>query len=541
MVPTTAPGVSCYLMVCASDVYWGDNVDPEGDFAIDVAAAGMQTTTMGPSRYRSWYDSPLLAYSNWSYWHLDDFEDGLLNVPGVTASVPAPYVGAPYGPAYDADSVDADDGLIDGLGRQGRSFFAGGWNVTFTFDVVALGRLPTHVGVVFTDGTDATTFRAYDQNGVQIASIGPVSLADNTYNGTTADDYFLGVVHYAGVHRVYIGSPGGGIEVDHLQYGDGPTAIARTVPFDAFGSALFAEASFSTPLLYFPPSSTCNAVNAGASWQLSSSPQLYDAWSPMGNHWNDNYIAWTFHGGSRSVHAMQLLNNYDPALAAINGPHYLLHFSLDYTTDPSPSLQSSTWLPLSGLSASVGGATIAGNEVTYPSVGYPNLSDLRVYFQPTNATAVRLHSYPNGGSNLNYVLTEVAFAATVPGLQLAGASSPGCTGPVRLTTNGPPSLGDASFAWQCANAPASGFGALLLSLFPLQQAIPIQGVNIYVQPFNVVSLLTLVTDWGTAATPFSLPGNPAYLGIGISGQYLWFDPCGSQGLTASNAGRIVLQ
>lgn len=73
-----------------------------------------------------------------SYFRLEDFEDALLNVPGVT-----PSAGAPFGPGSITDSVDADDGVIDGLGTGGNSFFSGsgGAGINFAFDAAALGAL----------------------------------------------------------------------------------------------------------------------------------------------------------------------------------------------------------------------------------------------------------------------------------------------------------------------------------------------------------------------------------------------------------------
>lgn len=73
-------------------------------------------------------------------------EGGLL---GVTASA-----GAPLAPGGVTDSVESDDGAVDGSGAAGRSFFSDGGSagVTLTFSPVAIGFAPTRVGVVWTDG-----------------------------------------------------------------------------------------------------------------------------------------------------------------------------------------------------------------------------------------------------------------------------------------------------------------------------------------------------------------------------------------------------
>jgi hypothetical protein len=186
-----------------------------------VASAAFAGSTSGPTGYTSFNDSPLkgLDFSG-GYFHLEDFEDNLLNVPGVTAST-----GAPNGPSGITDSVDADDGAIDGSGLQGHSFFSGGGSggITFTFDQAALGSLPTHAGIVWTDGEGTVTFDAFDENGVSLGQIGPVSdpgvFPNNTITGETGEDRFFGAQNDNGISKIFISNSAGGIEVDHLQFG----------------------------------------------------------------------------------------------------------------------------------------------------------------------------------------------------------------------------------------------------------------------------------------------------------------------------------
>src|SRR5262245_36420682 len=80
-----------------------------------VAPAGAQTY-LGPKPYLSRADSPLLLTKP----ALEDMEDDSFNLLGVSASN-----GAVYGPAGNCDSVDGDDGSIDGSGTAGHSFFYG--------------------------------------------------------------------------------------------------------------------------------------------------------------------------------------------------------------------------------------------------------------------------------------------------------------------------------------------------------------------------------------------------------------------------------
>ena len=93
-------------------------------------------------------DSPFSSTS-FADFQLETFEDGLLNTSGVTASG-----GFPIGWDMFGDSVDIEDGSVDGTGSQSGHFFYSAFTqyaFTFTFDGAALGSLPTQAGVVSTD------------------------------------------------------------------------------------------------------------------------------------------------------------------------------------------------------------------------------------------------------------------------------------------------------------------------------------------------------------------------------------------------------
>src|SRR6266545_5675732 len=94
-------------------------------------------------------DSPFKSIVFSSYFYLETFEDHLLNVPGVSASAGG-VTSVVFGPSIH-DSVDADDGVIDGSGLRGDDYFSGdgGTGVTFSFDAQTLGSLPTRAGVVW--------------------------------------------------------------------------------------------------------------------------------------------------------------------------------------------------------------------------------------------------------------------------------------------------------------------------------------------------------------------------------------------------------
>ena len=175
-------------------------------------------TFLGPTPYLSSADSPFLVGITGGNVYLDDFECGVLSVPGVT-----PSAGTVIPPGFEGaiDSVDADDGAIDGSGLGGHSLFSGdgATGITFTFSQPTLGTFPTQVGIVWTDGNGTTTFEAFDSLGASLGTIGPVSIADGSNSGTTAEDRFFGVQFAGGISAIRISNSAGGIEVDHLQYG----------------------------------------------------------------------------------------------------------------------------------------------------------------------------------------------------------------------------------------------------------------------------------------------------------------------------------
>ena len=190
------------------------------------AVAGL--TTPGP--YLSFADSPF-AGGTYQYFFLEDFEDGALNTPGVSAS--GGFVLGPD-PIY-RDSVDGDAGPIDGSGTSGHSYYSNGLHtLEFTFDPADLGGLPTHAGLAWTDvgfsdkglGYDTVTFEAFDAYGVSLGSV-DLEVGDGDFRGQTDEDRFFGVVNAAGISRITLTSQfSGDWEMDHLQYG----AQTPTVP-----------------------------------------------------------------------------------------------------------------------------------------------------------------------------------------------------------------------------------------------------------------------------------------------------------------------
>jgi hypothetical protein len=206
--------------------------------AVTSSVQAAPATFLGPTPYLQATDSPI-AGTGFAYFWLEDFEDGALNTPGVTAS--AGYLTTTTYPASVIDSVDADDGTIDGSGNAGESWFhsAGATGITFTFDAGVLGSLPTRAGIVWTDGLDPVTFEAFDAGGTSLGTIGPVSIADRSFTGGTSEDRFFGVLYNGGISKITIRSgASAGIEVDHLQYGAAPIPAPAAVILAGLGAGL---------------------------------------------------------------------------------------------------------------------------------------------------------------------------------------------------------------------------------------------------------------------------------------------------------------
>ncbi len=196
-------------------------------FAIVIASilspSAHAQALLGPSPYLQSSDSPFNGVA-FAYFHLENFEDGLVNTPGL-----AIVGGSPIGPGAFTDSVDADDGAIDGSGSSGNSYLVNlSQTVVINFDVGMLGALPTHAGVVWTDvgfaspqsGFALVTLEAFDANGVSLGTTTPVSLGDGSAFSATAEDRFLGARFGGGISRIEVTCQGStDWEIDHVQYG----------------------------------------------------------------------------------------------------------------------------------------------------------------------------------------------------------------------------------------------------------------------------------------------------------------------------------
>jgi|GEM_PF-6084488 len=123
------------------------------------------------------------------------------------------------------DSVDGDDGVIDGTGQsnnRGYSYFTFADSITVT-----LPSLMQSAGVVWTDGDPVLTdvvFEAFDESGNSIGVINGGDIADDVFTGQTAEDSFFGMSYGDGVttgitsFTITNVQQGTGIEIDHIMF-----------------------------------------------------------------------------------------------------------------------------------------------------------------------------------------------------------------------------------------------------------------------------------------------------------------------------------
>ncbi len=207
---------------------------------------------LGPSAYLSSADSPFSPFAGFTYFHLEDFDDHLLNTPGVTVTAgTASAVNSGFSGSI-IDQVGLEGGCpAGGLSVACDSWFGSGPSgLSFTFNATILGALPNAAGIVWTDGAGTTSFEAFDAANVSLGSIGPVSIADGSFFGTTGEDRFFGITSSVGISRIFISNTSGGIEVDHLQYGlrgtapPPPSGVPEPSTLALLGLGLLGAAAF---------------------------------------------------------------------------------------------------------------------------------------------------------------------------------------------------------------------------------------------------------------------------------------------------------
>ncbi|HTX55098.1 MAG TPA: choice-of-anchor D domain-containing protein, partial [Candidatus Baltobacteraceae bacterium] len=245
--PATTSGESAMLTITDNAADSPQSVTFTGTGTPAGGGAG-PATFLGPIPYLSRADSPFLADILAGKTYIETFEAATVQVPGATLNCNI------ITPSGITDSVDADDGTLDGFGTSGQSCFngSGSTGVTVTFNATALGAFPTQAGIVWTDGGGTTTFQAFDPSGNSLGTVGPVSIADGSIGGTTGEDNFFGVMSAGGIGSIVISNASGGIEVDHLQFGNYTSTggVTATTGSLAFASTAVGGSSATQPVTF---------------------------------------------------------------------------------------------------------------------------------------------------------------------------------------------------------------------------------------------------------------------------------------------------
>lgn len=201
------------MSLCKQTQFWRIAAAGVATLLAALLSGHVQAGLIGPVKpYFGLAQSPFNGLP-FSYFHLDTFESGALSAPGVSLSAGAVVIG----PGGTIDSVE-------GPGPLGHSLFSGSGaaGITFTFNKAVLGQLPTHVGIVWTDGDSPNrTFKAFDQNNALIGTIvDPTQKFFSTgADGDTSNYRFFGAINASGISSIFIANDSGGIEVDDLQFG----------------------------------------------------------------------------------------------------------------------------------------------------------------------------------------------------------------------------------------------------------------------------------------------------------------------------------
>ncbi len=214
-----------------------------------LAAAANAETFYGPTPYLSQADSPLLnSGTTFTNFQLEDFEDEVFDMDGVSITKGWVVPGVPL-----MDSVDGDDGNINGLSQGGKSLFSNhvSNNLEITFDANVLGSLPTHAGLVWTDvgfvaGNPVykgdVIFEAWGPGGVYLGGTAPAMLGDGQFTGQTLEDRFFGVSNLAGISKIRLTMPlSDDFEVDHIQFGIAAVPAPGSVGLVALAGAMAAR------------------------------------------------------------------------------------------------------------------------------------------------------------------------------------------------------------------------------------------------------------------------------------------------------------
>jgi hypothetical protein len=137
-------------------------------------------------------------------------------------------------------------------------------------------------------------------------------------------------------------------------------------------------------------------------------------------------------------------------------------------------------------------------------------------------------------------LTKLTMLPT--GVTRFGSATPGSLGLPAAGVTAMPKLGSSTFGLTCTQGPPARSGLVALSLSSLDRPLPAVGVGLWIDPTGLLALLPTQTDGlGFCELRLRVPSNPAAVGLTAYGQFLWADPVGPAGWSASNALAISVQ
>ena len=196
-----------------------------GVFALaSFSVANAATTTYGPSAYFQFGDAPDGFLCNGCVAWVEDFEmgtlDPFLSIDNGDILMPNAFSGVMNSVT---DSVDGDDGVVDGWGNGGHSWFTGADNADDNHLTVSFASPVKSAGLVITDGDRlSTTFlvEAFDSMGNSVGLIDTGDIADDFFTGETEEDRFVGFRDMdASITSMTVTMVGGiGIEIDHIYW-----------------------------------------------------------------------------------------------------------------------------------------------------------------------------------------------------------------------------------------------------------------------------------------------------------------------------------
>lgn len=181
-----------------------------------VASVGAATFHPATAYVQGGDASPF--FSGGSAVFVEDFEDNAIDpfITQATGKILPPNFIVEAGNL--TDSVDGDDGSVDGAGTGGRSFYNGGRSILISF-----AEPVERAGLVWTDADPSSSgvmLEAFDASGLSLGVFDYGSLASAGVGGETNEDRFIGATDPAGIASLLVTNlPGGlGIEIDHIQW-----------------------------------------------------------------------------------------------------------------------------------------------------------------------------------------------------------------------------------------------------------------------------------------------------------------------------------